>query len=582
MLGERDVVLYVGKAKNLRRRLAQYVHYSGPAHAKSAVMLAQVRRVETILTATEKEALLLEASLIKKHRPKYNVILRDDKQYPLIKLTVHEAWPRIVVTRRRLRDGSRYFGPYASAPALRETLNLLNILFPLRRCRRMQQRSRPCLNYQLQRCLAPCAGLADKAAYQAQVDEVLLILEGKSRQLLDRLEAEMKQAAVQLAFEQAARCRDRIASLRTTLERQNVAAAADCNQDVFGLARQEAAVGIAVLTVRSGLVSGAQTFFLADPLGEDGRILCEALLQLYTEDNPPPHDILLPMPVDDQDLVTERLAELRQGTVHLHTPQRGEKLRLLRMADENAAAVLASKQGQSWESIAATLQGKLHLRRPPEVIECLDISNLLGKQAVASLVCFVHGEKEEARCVRFRILLKDEPDDYAMMDEALHRRAAVWQEEERWPDLLLLDGGKGQLNVAAKVLAEFGLLGRMDIAAIAKEKEEEGEKLFVPGRKNPVLLPRHAPALLCLMRIRDEAHRFGITLHRTLRSQAALHSELDKLPGLGEARRRRLLHVFGSWQRIQAASADELAAVPGIGKRLAEEIWRRAHEGRFS
>ena len=577
LLGGRQEALYVGKAKNLRRRLAQHARAARAEHSKTAVMLAQVRRLETILTATEKEALLLEASLIKRHRPKYNVILRDDKQYPLIKVTVQEEWPRLLVTRRKERDGSRYFGPYASGPALRETLNLLHSLCPLRRCRRLEQRSRPCLNYQLRRCLAPCAGLADKAAYQELVHEALLILEGKSRQLLDQLAAEMRQAAEQLAFEQAAFCRDRIASLRKTLERQDVAGQSDCDQDVFGLARSEEAVGLAVLHLRGGAVSGARRFVLADPFGDDARLLAETALQLYSEDSPPPRELLLPSAPEAQELLAERLAELRGGPVHLHVPQRGGKLRLLRMAMENAAAALAGQE-QTWPHIAAALRDKLRLRRLPERIECLDISNLLGKQAVASLVCFVQGEKNAGGCARFRILRKDEPDDYAMMDEALRRRAAVWQEQSSWPDLLLLDGGKGQLGVAARALAELSLLDRVDLAALAKEKEEEGEKLFLPGRKNPLHLPRHSAALLFLMRVRDEAHRFGISLHRDLRSQAALHSELDRLPGVGKARRQQLLKTLGSWQRIQEASAAELAAVPGIGAKTADHIWRRLHE----
>jgi excinuclease ABC subunit C len=579
MLGQKGI-LYVGKAKNLRKRLSQYAHYSTPDHAtsKTAVMLSQVQRIETILTTTEKEALLLEASLIKKHQPKYNVILRDDKHYPLIKVTVHEEWPRILVTRRRVRDGSRYFGPYASAPALRETLHLLHSLFPLRRCRRVQQRSRPCLNYQLHRCLAPCANLASKPAYHAIVHEALLILEGKSRHLLNHLHAAMQQASDALDFEQAALYRDRIASLTATVERQSVAAQSDCNHDVWGIARREAAVGIAVLHVRSGLVSGARSFLIADPLGDDGRILREAMLQLYSDENPPPREVIVPAPIDDQHLVEERLIELRQGAFRLCVPQRGTKLRLVQMAEENAAAVVIAQGGASWASIAEALQRTLHLRRCPEVIECLDISNLAGKQPVASFTCFAQGEKAGERSARFRILCKEEPDDYAMMGEALRRRAVLWKEQANRPDMLIVDGGKGQLNVAAKVLADSSLFDQIDLCAIAKEKEgDEGEKLFLVGRKNPVLLPKHSPALLYLMRIRDEAHRFGITLHRSLRSQAALRSAIDTLPGIGPIRKQHLLKSLGSWQRVKSASVDELAAVPGISTKLAEAIYRHLH-----
>ncbi len=578
MLG-RTEVLYVGKARDLRKRLAQYAHYSGAVHSKTAVMLSHVRRVETILTTTEKEALILEASLIKKHRPRYNVILRDDKNYPLIKVTVREQWPRLLVTRRRLRDGNRYFGPYSSTSSMRASLKLLYSMFPLRRCKTVRDRGRPCLNFQMKRCLAPCAGLVSHSTYQAMVEEILLILEGKSRQVLDRLTVKMKTAAADLQFEQAALYRDQINGLNKTLERQIVVADHQMDQDVFGLAREGASVGIAILFIRSGMISGAQTFFITDPIGEDDRILRETIIQYYSAQRQPPRELLLPLTPEDDDLVQDRLCELRESPVKLAIPQRGKRMQLMQMAADNAGQIFAerSRKRKSWDTLAVSLDNKLKLRNRPETIECLDISNLAGKQAVGSLVCFREGEKEKPRFRHYRIRLQDEPDDYAMMDEVLRRRMETGLVKDNLPDMLLLDGGKGQLNIAVNVLAKYDLLDRIDLVAIAKEKQDEGEKLFRPGRKNPILLPAHSPALLYLMRIRDESHRFGITFHRKLRNKATLHSKLDNLQGVGEKRKKLMLKTMGSYKRIMESSADELTAVPGIGLKLARSIHSQLH-----
>jgi len=578
MLGKREV-LYVGKARDLRKRLAQYAHYHGSAHSKTAVMLSHVQRVETILTTTEKEALILEASLIKKHRPRYNVILRDDKNYPLIKVTIKDTWPRLIVTRKRLRDGNRYFGPYSSTSAMRSSLKLLYSMFPLHRCTTVRERERPCLNYQMKRCLAPCTGKVDQATYLAMVEEILLILEGKSNQVIQRLSEKMQDAAAELAFEQAAAYRDQINGLKKTLERQIIVAEHRMDQDVYGLAREKASVGIAILFIRAGMISGAQTFFISDPLGDDDRILRQTILQYYSARRQPPRELLLPGRPEDTELVTDHLSELRGAPVRVLVPQRGKRMQLMQMAADNARQIFAqrNKKQKAWEGLAATLQKNLKLRNRPGTIECLDISNLAGKQAVGSLVCFREGEKETSRFRHYRIRLKDEPDDYAMMDEVLGRRIETGLQKNNLPDMLLLDGGKGQLNIALDVLKRFDLLDRIDLVAIAKEKKEEGEKLFRPGRKNPILLPAHSPALLYLMRIRDESHRFGITLHRRLRNKETLHSKLTELRGIGEKRKQLLLKTLGSYKRIMASTPEELAAVPGIGPGLATAIYNQLH-----
>ena len=578
MLG-RTRILYVGKARDLRKRLSQYAHFNGPAHAKTAVMLSHVQRVETILTTTEKEALILEASLIKQHRPRYNVILRDDKNYPLIKVTTREEWPRVVVTRRRLRDGNRYFGPYASSTAMRATLQLLYAQFPLRRCKTVRERSRPCLNFQMGRCLAPCAGRVDAADYQRMVRDVLLILEGRTDQVVGELTAKMEQAAEALRFEQAAVYRDQIRALARTTEHQAIVADHHLDQDVFGIHRQDASVGIALLFVRGGMITGAQTFFLPEPLGEDDSLLSQTILQYYSTERQPPRELLLPFALEDAEPIGERLAELREGPVALLAPQRGKRMQLMQMAAANAAQIFSerAKKEQSWATLAAALQARLRLERQPEVIECVDISNLQGKQAVGSLVSFVHGDKAAGRYRHYRIRSQDTPDDYAMMGEVLARRLEKGLERDDLPDLLLLDGGKGQLQVAMAALARFDLGGRIDLVAIAKEKAEEGEKLFRPGRKNPVLLPAHSPVLLYLMRIRDEAHRFGITFHRRLRGREQLQSRLDAIEGIGPKRKQQLLRTLGSLRRVAEADLDTLAAVPGIGPELARQIHTSLH-----
>ena len=578
MLG-RTRVLYVGKARDLRKRLSQYAHFNGPAHAKTAVMLSHVQRVETILTTTEKEALILEASLIKQHRPRYNVILRDDKNYPLIKVTTREEWPRVVVTRRRLRDGNRYFGPYASSTAMRSTLQMLYNQFPLRRCKTVRERSRPCLNFQMGRCLAPCAGRVDAADYQRMVRDVLLILEGRTDQVVGELTAKMEQAAEALRFEQAAVYRDQIRALARTTEHQAIVADHHLDQDVFGIHRQDASVGIALLFVRGGMITGAQTFFLPEPLGEDDSLLSQTILQYYSAERQPPRELLLPFALEDAEPIGERLAELREGPVALLAPQRGKRMQLMQMAAANAAQIFSerAKKEQSWATLAAALQARLRLERQPEVIECVDISNLQGKQAVGSLVSFVHGDKAAGRYRHYRIRSQDTPDDYAMMGEVLARRLEKGLERDDLPDLLLLDGGKGQLQVAMAALARFDLGGRIDLVAIAKEKAEEGEKLFRPGRKNPVLLPAHSPVLLYLMRIRDEAHRFGITFHRRLRGREQLQSRLDAIEGIGPKRKQQLLRTLGSLRRVAEADLDTLAAVPGIGPELARQIHTSLH-----
>lgn len=578
MKDKAGVVLYVGKAVSLRKRLASYTRIDPAARSKTAVMLAKVAAVDTVLTRTEKEALILEAGLIKQHRPRYNVILRDDKNYPSIKVTLQEEWPRLLMTRRLTRDGARYFGPYSSPAAMWETIRLLNTLYPLRRCKTKKFRpgQRACLNYQLGRCPGPCIGAIGPEAYRQRVERVLAILEGRKRELVKELEQQMAAAAAELRFEEAAALRDQIGALHQTLEKQLVAGQEKGARDVFGLVRREGKVAAALLLIREGALADKRQFFLDQPLGDDAEVLAELLRRYYEpEQHPVPPRILLPFAPEGSAALAEWLSEKRGGPVQLLVPRRGDKKALVGMAHDNAAQVLAEhgRQEQQWEQLATAIQQAMQLVQPPTRLECLDISNLGGQQAVGSLISFNSGVKEPGRYRRFKIRTRDTPDDYAMMREVLWRHLSRGWQQQSLPDLLLLDGGKGQLGVAQAVVAELGLAAdKPALAAIAKEREGEGERIFLPGRKNPLKLAPNSPVLLFMMRLRDEAHRFGITHHRKLRSQQQLASGLDRIPGVGPARKAALLKTLGSLEAVRGASRAELAAVSGIGPELAAVI----------
>lgn len=582
MLDAKSVVLYVGKAKDLNKRLATYIHYKGVEHNKTVVMLRQASKVDTILTNTEKEALILESSLIKKHRPKYNIILRDDKSYPYIKVTVEEDWPRVYMTRRKRRDNSKYFGPYSSSSAMWATLKLIGSIFPLRKCKGgiLRKRDRPCLNFQINKCLAPCAGLADSAQYQEHVRQTVMLLEGRNRELITHLRTEMNAAASKLDFERAAGIRDQISALERTLEKQVISATHDKDQDVFGFSRKGTAISIVILLIRNGLLVGTRSFWFSDPIGDDQTILAQAVSQFYDQQSGFPHEVLLPYEIPEIEMMSEYLSDTAGRKVNLVTPQRGDRLKLINLAIANATQIFEERERkeQSWEKLSELLQRVLALAKPPQRIECLDISNIGGKQAVGSLVSFREGEPDKTHYRHFKIRSGDEPNDYAMMAEVLERRLSRGIDENDLPDLLLVDGGKGQLGIALGVAKNFPAVASIEWAGIAKEKAGEGEKLYRPNRKNPIILPSHNPALLFLMRIRDEAHRYGITFHRRLRNKATLTSSLDLIHGVGEQKKRILLRHFGSLKAIKAASIDDLRKAKGIGPELAKVVYSALHE----
>ncbi len=575
-------VIYVGKAKNLRTRVRTYFR-GGDERSQVGFLMQRVADIETLVTATDKEALILENNLIKQYKPRYNIRLKDDKSYVSVKVTVKDPWPRVVVTRKIVKDGSKYFGPYASAWGVRETLDTIRKVIPLRTCSDgvFRNRSRPCLEYQIKRCLGPCCLPVDPEVYQRHLREAIMLLEGKSQQLTRQIEAEMQRAADELRFEDAARLRDRIRAIAKTHERQQVVSHWGEDQDVVGLYREGGSIEAQVLFVRQGKLTANQAYSFQDFEFPDEEVIEALLTQFYQGDRYVPDEILLPVDLEDQEVRADYLSERKGKRVQIFRPQRGDKVRLLEMAAENARQSFRERQDadRQRERMSEELQRALHLRNAPKRIECFDISNIQGRLAVGSMVTFDEGEPDKSRYRRFRIKTVPEADDFRMMYEVLRRRLA--REGWGYPDLLVVDGGKGQLNVALEVLRELGIT-EVDAIGLAKERVERAphsaeiarreERVFLPGRKNPVILKRNSTALFLLQRVRDEAHRFAITYHRGLRSKERLRSVLDAIPGIGSVRRKRLLRHFGSIQRIREASIEALTQVPGISAPLAAQI----------
>ena len=580
----RGKVIYVGKAKSLRGRVRSYFR-GGDERAQVRFLVTRVTSFETLVTGNEKEALILENNLIKQYKPRYNIRLKDDKSYVSVKIEETFDWPRLVVTRKLVRDGSRYLGPFSSAWSVRETLATLRKIFPLRSCSDavFRNRSRPCIEYQIKRCPAPCVLPVDPDEYARNLAQTVELLEGKNQPIMRALQARMHEAAEALRFEEAAKLRDQVRAIETTIERQQAVAHWGSDQDAFGLYREGGFVEVQVLLVRAGKLSGNQNYSFEDFEFPDDEVLSAVLTQFYDGERPVPDSILVPVPLEDAAVRAEYLSERKGRQVEILCPQRGAKLRLVQMAAENAAHSYAERRdvGKRRERMLEELQAKLRLRNAPKRIECFDISNIQGNLSVGSMVTFDEGEPCTARYRRFRIRTVEGADDFASMYEVLGRRYRRAREENDFPDLLVVDGGKGQLNVAVQVLHELAIDG-VDVISLAKTHVERDaraatvrrseERVFLPGRKNPVVLRRNSTALFLLQRVRDEAHRFAITYHRELRRRDRLRSRLEDIEGVGPGRRRVLLRHFGSLKRLRAASLDEIAAVPGISTRLAADI----------
>jgi len=587
MRDDRGKVIYVGKAKDLRARVRAY--FNNPdERSQIQFLVRRVDDVETLVTSNDKEALILENNLIKQYKPRYNIRLKDDKSYLSIKVTTQHAWPRIFTTRKIVKDGNRYFGPFASAVAARETLDIVEKHFLLRNCteHNFKNRSRPCLQYQIKRCLAPCVLPVSQPDYRERVRQAILFIEGKQNELLSELRQRMAEKSEALEFEAAAKVRDQIQAVEKTLEKQRMVAHWGSDQDVFGLYREGGFIEVQILFVRQGKLTGSQSYSLEDLEFPDEEVMGALLTQFYQGHRFIPDEILLPVELEDAEVREEYLRESKGKRVSIFSPQRGDKRELVEMARENARQSFSERHDQekAREKMLQELRSKLRLKNYPQRIECFDISMLHGAHAVGSMVTFINGEPDKSRYRHYRIRTIDASsggDDFGMMLEVLKRRFTRGQAEEDLPDLVVVDGGRGQLAMALAAMAEVGIKGveavglakmRVQSAPRSAEIERSEERVFLPGQSNPVILKRNSNALFLLQRVRDEAHRFAITHHKKLRARQTLFSALDHIPGVGGARKRALLRAFGSIKRIEEATLEDLLKVPSMNEKAAREI----------
>lgn len=568
---DRGQIIYVGKAVNLRNRVRSYVRHDAKRAPKVTAMMSHAADVETIVVANEMEALILENTLIKKHRPRYNIMLRDDKTYPYIKVTVQEDYPRVFMTRRVHRDGARYFGPFADAGAVHRVLKLIQRAFRIRSCRTMQA-DRPCLQYHLHHCDAPCVHYITKGEYGKLVEQAVDILEGRDTGGVRRLQEQMEAAAEEMEFEKAAMYRDQITAVKVIQEQQNITTVGGGDMDVLGFAGDAGQTCVQIYTIRQGRLMGRETFSLENSADETAAALTSAVLDQYYVDGVfVPKEIIVSAVEDKEDY--ERRLTLQKGqNVALVIPQRGLKKKLLTMAEDNARVLLEQRRLQ-WQHDTDKTSGAvealarvLDLPRLPERMECFDISHTQGIETVASMVVFEHGRPAKQEYRRFKLkTVQGKPDDFKSMAEIMGRRYG----ERDWPapDLIVIDGGKGQLHAALPIIREVGC--EAPVISLAKRIEE----VFVEGRSDSIILSHHTPELQLLQAIRDEAHRFAITYHRSLRGKRNLVSILDHIEGIGPKRRKALWGAFKNLDAMKAATVEELAAVPGMTRQAAENVY---------
>jgi len=590
MKDARGHIIYVGKAVSLKNRVRSYFQ-KGAKDEKTEIMVRSIADLETIVTHTELEALILESTLIKKHHPRFNIILRDDKNYPYLRLDLKAEYPRLDVVRGLKKDGAVYYGPYVPAGGMWEILSLIRRTFPLATCRKAFNREkpeRPCVQHQIGRCMAPCAGHVDPGAYKDVVSQVRLFIEGKNRDLVDLLKNRMTEASENMEYERAAELRDRISRIEGAFEKQKIISPGFEDQDVIGIASAGGHTDIQALFVRNGMLIGRKDFHFSEVQGASDRdILAEFLHQFYAKEMIVPTEVLLPLEVPDREVIGSWLTDRRGAKVEIFVPQRGRKRELVQMASDNAAQALKEQllSRKSKERVLLRLQEELGLRNLPRRIEAFDISNIQGTEAVASMVSFENNLPDKRNYKRFKIRSVEGQDDFASMAEVVRRRYARAKEEGDLPDLILIDGGKGQLNAALDVLIELDIKGP-DIMGLAKARsgdegsKREFERVFLPGVEEPVVLEPTSAVTHLVARVRDEAHRFAIEYHRRLREKKAVRSELDDIPGIGEARKKALLRYFGSLAKVKAATVSELAGVKGMTKKAAEEIFNFFHGSR--
>jgi len=604
MKNAEGTIIYVGKAISLKNRVRSYFHADASHDNKTRRLVRDIAHIEWIVVGSELEALILEMNLIKKHRPKYNIRLKDDKRYPYINIHWNEDFPHVTVTRQMdEKDGSRYFGPYTSAWAVYQTLDVLRKVFPYLTCDReiTGLDKRACLYYDIKLCNAPCIGAVDQTQYRQMISDLMDFLSGHSDEIVIRLQNDMEKAAEELRFEKAAAVRDQLKAIQSIIERQKIVFASDYkDSDVLAMARNNGEACVQIFFIRNGKLIGREYFILEGTEDSaDNEVMSEFIKQFYTEAASVPEQVMLPQEIEETKIIGEWLRSKRGGRkMEFFVPKEGQPQELVKMAAENATETLSALRAQ-WEAdthkqetALAELQSALNLSTPPNRIECYDVSHTQGVATVGSMVVFTQGVPDKKLYRKFNIDSTSigAPDDFASMEEMLTRRFRRWQGGQHasttlsgnptpgskkpdasfsfLPDLIIIDGGKGQLGRAVKVLENFGLADKVPVVGLAKQEEE----IFFPHRSNSLMLPRHSQGLYLVQRIRDEAHRFGITAHRARRSKQGMASILDSIPNIGPARRKALLKHFGSVDKIRGASIEELAAVPGMNLAAAESV----------
>jgi excinuclease ABC subunit C len=554
-------IIYIGKAAVLAERVRSYFQKGTDHSLKTSLLVSHVTDLETMVTRSELEALILESNLVKRYKPRFNIVLRDDKQYPYVRLPIKDDFPRLSIVRRVQKDGALYYGPYTPANALRETLKVIKHVFPLATCTIDIDGTadRACIEFEIKRCMAPCTGNQSKEQYHHIVKQVRQFLEGRDHELLDDLRTRMEIAAEHEEFEEAARLRDRLFKIQRMLEKQRITQTSATDQDVIGLARQGSAVDLQILFVRGGLLIGRKDFFWPQSAdAPDEELVRSAIEQFYNKDGQPPREVLVPTDLEDTVLIQQWLSDKRGESVHVRSPERGAKHQLVLLAEENAAAAVANhlRDEERDRQAGEELKRLLRLEQAPRRIEGFDISNTMGNDSVASMVVWEDGQMKKADYRRFKIQTVEGANDFASMKEVVTRRYGR-EESLAQPDLILIDGGLGQLAAALEGLKETGQSG-LPILGLAKARGDKEERVFLAGRKNPIILRATSPATHLLQHIRDEAHRFAITFHRKLRGKALVSSKLDQVIGIGEIRRNQLLEKFGSLDKVVSASDEAL------------------------
>ena len=571
MKNEQAKIIYVGKAINLKNRVKSYFQSSKNHSPKVKSMVEKISDFEYIITANEIEALILECNLIKKYRPKYNISLRDDKTYPYIKVTLNEDYPTVSITRKILKDGAKYFGPYTSAGAVHEVLNLLKKLFQIRSCRQMNTK-RPCLEFHIKRCLAPCTGRVAKSEYREMIKSLCLFLEGRNEVVLKELTNRMQIAAENFQFELAAKLRDQVLAIEKISAKQNIIIGSS-DQDIIGLARKADEACIQIFFIRSGKMIGRDHFLLNGTEDETDSALLNAFLeQYYNKATFIPKEILLPVEIENEEILSAWLSQKKNGKVSFGLPQRGVKKEMVLMANDNAVVVLEEQMIKNSAGLEQTVGAMkdlgryLRMEKELKRIECFDISHIQGSETVASMVVFSNGAPDKQEYRRYKLKsVEGKPDDFKSMQEVVGRRYR--QSDGIMPDLIIIDGGKGQLNSALEIIRALGHY-QIPVVGLAKQFEY----VFLEGQSEPVILPPNSKALYLIQRIRDEAHRFAITYHRKLRHKRNLVSVLDHIEGVGPTRRKALWDAFGSIAEIKKAKITDLTAVPGISENIANNI----------